>query len=57
MLFLNGLHPRGKNFNEYVRRYALLQDLEASDLNFPGLTREHMYAIYGKEAFHDQDSP
>lgn len=57
LLFLNGLHPRGQNFNSYVRKYALLQDLEPSDLNFKGLNKDGMYEIYGEQAFQDQDLP
>lgn len=57
LLFLNGLHPRGKNFREYIIKYSLLQDLDASDLNFTGLTQKEMVGVYAQSAFGDSDMP
>ena len=53
MLFYNGLHSAGERFKPHIKKYALLQELEAGDLGINGLTQEIMFAIYGRESFAD----
>ena len=54
LLFFNGLHPRGRNFVRYIEEFALLQDLDETDLDLPGVSESEMHQIYNKSAFADE---
>lgn len=54
LLFFNGLLPRAANSREFIKKYALLQELEPADLQIEDITKAEIEAVYGAEAFHDQ---